>query len=80
MDVQNIKILAGSSHPELVQQIRSKLGITTVDNDIQYFSNTEIRPLIKSSMRGNNVYIIQTGTFLSDDLFFTFSPRLDHVI
>ena len=58
----NYKVLAGSSHPELVQLIRSKLGISSVDNDIQYFSNTEIRPLIKSSVRGCNVYIIQTGS------------------
>ena len=61
----NLKLISGNSHPELATKIANNLGIQIIDADIQYFKNKEIRPIIRESVRGQNVIIIQTGS--SDD-------------
>ena len=38
------------------------MDIKVTDSEIQYFKNKEIRPVIRESVRGKDVIIIQTGS------------------
>ncbi|XP_055875613.1 phosphoribosyl pyrophosphate synthase-associated protein 1-like isoform X2 [Biomphalaria glabrata] len=55
-------VLAGTSHPELAQLVASKLGIRLGEITIYHKQNRETQVEIKESVRGKDVYIIQTGT------------------
>lgn len=55
-------VFSGNSHPDLAKGICDSLGIELGKCDIRYFSNTETRPLVGESVRGKDVYIIQSGS------------------
>lgn len=55
-------VLAGNSHPELGQMITEKLGIPLFNCCCYNKANRETCVEIKESVRGKDVYIIQTGT------------------
>nr|XP_022317999.1 phosphoribosyl pyrophosphate synthase-associated protein 2-like [Crassostrea virginica] len=55
-------LLAGNSHPELSQLIAQRLGIRLGDINVYHKTNRETNVEIKESVRGKDVYIIQTGT------------------
>ena len=55
------KIISGSSHRELARKIANIMKTSLIDSDIQYFKNGEIRPIIRDSVRGQDVIIIQSG-------------------
>jgi len=59
--VRNIVILGGNSHPKLVESICSGLGIPACNRVLGRFECGESRCEIKDSVRGKDVYIIQTG-------------------
>ena len=59
--VRNIVVLGGSSHPQLVQTICNHLGIPPANVLLSKFSVGETRVEIKESVRGKDVYIIQSG-------------------
>ena len=59
--VRNIVVLGGSSHPQLTQTICSHLGIPPANVLLDKFSVGETRVEIKESVRGKDVYIIQSG-------------------
>ena len=61
--LNNSRLINGNSHPELCKEISKITGIKHIDCDIQYFSNGEIRPIIKESVRGKHIFLFQTGTF-----------------
>lgn len=60
--VKNIVVLGGNSHPELVASICNSLGLHPCDRILTKFSAGETRCEIKDSVRGKDVYIIQTGS------------------
>jgi ribose-phosphate pyrophosphokinase len=60
--VKNIVVLGGNSHPELVASICNSLGLHPCDRILTKFSGGETRCEIKDSVRGKDVYIIQTGS------------------
>ncbi|SPN98533.1 probable PRS5 - ribose-phosphate pyrophosphokinases [Cephalotrichum gorgonifer] len=60
--VRNIVILGGSSHPELVENICSILGVPASNRILSKFASGETRCEIRDSVRGKDVYIIQTGS------------------
>ena len=60
--VRNIVVLGGSSHPQLVQTICNHLGIPPANVLLAKFSVGETRVEIKESVRGKDVYIIQSGS------------------
>lgn len=64
--MENSVILCGNSHPELGDKIAEKLSIPICDRICDKFSNTEIRLKINANIRNKDVFIVQTGTFLSD--------------
>lgn len=59
--VRNIVVLGGSSHPALTQTICNHLSVAPADVLLDKFSVGETRVEIKESVRGKDVYIIQSG-------------------
>lgn len=57
----NICIISTNANKYLAQLISSSLGIDLIKCNNEYFANGEIRPVIKESVRGKDVYIITTG-------------------
>lgn len=54
------KIFAGNSNPELAREICAYLGINLGDAKVGRFSDGEIRVEINESVRGADVYVIQS--------------------
>jgi ribose-phosphate pyrophosphokinase len=59
--VRNIVVLGGSSHPQLTESICSSLGIPPAQTFLGMFACGETRVEIKESVRGKDVFIIQSG-------------------
>ncbi|CAG8970897.1 hypothetical protein HYALB_00000876 [Hymenoscyphus albidus] len=67
--VRNIVILGGNSHPQLVEKITSTLGVPACNRILKKFSVGESRLEIQDSVRGKDVYIIQSGGGKVNDNF-----------
>ncbi|KAL2126730.1 hypothetical protein VTI74DRAFT_337 [Chaetomium olivicolor] len=59
--VRNIVVLGGNSHPALVESVCNMLGLPACNRILTKFSSGESRCEIQDSVRGKDVYIIQTG-------------------
>ncbi|KAI2633388.1 phosphoribosyl pyrophosphokinase [Xylaria nigripes] len=59
--VRNIVILGGNSHPVLTESICNILGLPVSNRTLSKFSVGETRCEIKDSVRGKDVFIIQSG-------------------
>lgn len=59
--VRNIVVLGGSSHPELVATICHQLGIPNGRITLSKFAVGETRVEIQDSVRGKDVFVIQSG-------------------
>ena len=57
----NIKVFSGNSHQDLAQKICDRLGINQANVKTQKFANGETNVEIGESVRGEDVYIIQSG-------------------
>lgn len=66
--VRNLVVIGGSSHPQLTQSICNVLGIPPADVLLSKFAVGETRVEVKESVRGKDVYIIQTGGGKVNDL------------
>lgn len=65
----NIKIISGTSNPALAADIAAKLGLPLCDAEVTKFSDGEIALNINESVRGADVYLIQsTGAPCNDNL------------
>lgn len=60
--VRNLVLLGGNSHPQLAASVGDILGIPPCDRILTRFSGGESRCEIRDSVRGKDVYIIQTGS------------------
>lgn len=60
--VRNIVILGGNSHPQLTENVCNMLGIPACDRILSKFSGGESRCEIQDSVRGKDVFIIQSGS------------------
>jgi len=58
----NIKVFSGSSHRELAQAICDRLQLPLSKAKLKKFSNRETNVEIGESVRGEDVYIIQSGS------------------
>ncbi|KAL5601448.1 hypothetical protein BROUX41_002565 [Berkeleyomyces rouxiae] len=67
--VRNIVVLGGNSHPKLVDSICHILGIQACDRNLSKFSVGESRCEIQDSVRGKDVFIIQTASGKVNDNF-----------
>lgn len=59
--VRNIVVLGGSSHPQLTKTICNHLGVPPANVLLAKFAVGETRVEIQESVRGKDVYIIQSG-------------------
>ena len=57
---RNIKIFTGNSNPELANEIAKILGIPMGDAEVSTFSDGEISVNIKETVRGAEVFIVQS--------------------
>ena len=57
----NIKVFSGNSHQDLGQKICDRLGIHPAKVKTQKFANGETNVEIGESVRGEDVYIVQSG-------------------
>ncbi|CAH2087008.1 unnamed protein product [Euphydryas editha] len=57
----NIKVFTGSSHPDLANKIVTRLGLDLSRATTKKFSNKETNVEIGESVRGEDVYIVQSG-------------------
>ncbi|HEX6395165.1 MAG TPA: ribose-phosphate diphosphokinase [Acidimicrobiales bacterium] len=57
---RKLHVLSGRTHPALAEEIASNLGVSLSDPNIVDFANGEIRPRFTESVRGADVFIIQS--------------------
>jgi ribose-phosphate pyrophosphokinase len=67
--VRNIVVLGGNSHPQLVEIVCNTLGVPPCQRNLTKFSVGESRLEIQDSVRGKDVYIIQSGGGKVNDNF-----------
>ena len=68
-EMSNIKVFACNSNPELAAEIAKHLGVELGDVTVKKFSDGEISVSIGESVRGKDVYIIQsTNDPVNDNL------------
>lgn len=65
----NIKIFSCNSNPELAKNVADAFGVTLGDSTVSTFSDGETSVKINETVRGNDVFIIQsTSTPVNDNL------------
>jgi ribose-phosphate pyrophosphokinase len=57
---KHLQLYAGRSHPELAQQVADSLGVALGDANLVDFPNTELRATFGESIRGADVFILQS--------------------
>jgi ribose-phosphate pyrophosphokinase len=57
---KRMSLYSGRTHPELAQEVAEHLGVDLGDPNIVQFANGEIRPRFAESIRGSDVFIMQT--------------------
>lgn len=67
--MRNLVVLGGSSHPEFTEKICNRLGISEGKTRLSKFSNNETSVEMKESVRGQDVYIIQSACGSVNDNF-----------
>lgn len=60
--MRKIKIFSGSSHPLLTEAICERLGTQPASCDLTKFSNGETSVNINTSIRDQDVFIVQSGS------------------
>jgi len=62
-----MRLIGGSSHPELTDLIAKKVGVKAGRVVLGKFANNETNVQLQEQVRGQDVYIIQTGAVHSND-------------
>jgi len=62
-----MRLIGGSSHPELTELIAKKIGVRTGRVVLGKFANNETNVQLQEQVRGQDVYLIQTGAVDSND-------------
>jgi ribose-phosphate pyrophosphokinase len=66
---KNIKIFTGNSNPELAKEIADRLGLPLGDSNVRTFSDGEISVNINETVRGVDVFVVQsTNAPVNDNL------------
>ena len=60
--MRRVKIFSGSSHPRLVEAICERLGTSPAHCEVKSFSNGETSVNIHTSVRDQDVFILQSGS------------------
>ncbi|MEN6370780.1 MAG: ribose-phosphate pyrophosphokinase [Armatimonadota bacterium] len=59
--MNDLRLFSGSSNPKLASDIASNLGISVGDMTLRRFSDGEVWVQINESVRGKDVFVIQSG-------------------
>ncbi|QQP52306.1 Phosphoribosyl pyrophosphate synthetase-associated protein 2, partial [Caligus rogercresseyi] len=62
MEQRGMVILSGNSHPDLADDIAKNLGVRLGNSSVYHNTNRETMVEIQESVRGKDVYIVQTGS------------------
>ena len=62
-----MRLIGGSSHPELTNLIAKKVGVKVGRVQLSKFANNETNVQLVEQVRGQDVFIIQTGAVRSND-------------
>lgn len=62
LKMENVKIIAGRSNPELTQSILMSLDMNGTSCVLDDFYNGEIKVQVLENLRGKHIYIIQSGS------------------
>ena len=65
--ISNIKVFACNSNKELAESIVAKLGLKLGDCEVEKFSDGEISVKINETIRGADVFIIQSTSYPVND-------------
>ena len=65
--MRRVKIFAGSSHPRLTEAICERLGTVPAKADLGKFANGETKVGIETSVRDQDVFIVQSGSTRMND-------------
>jgi len=66
---KNIKIFTGNAHPKLAKEIADILGVSVGDSNVGTFSDGEISVNINETVRGTDVFVVQsTNAPVNDNL------------
>ncbi len=60
--LKRLMVFTGRSHPELAQRIAEQLGVELGDVELSTFANDETYVRYMESIRGADVFIVQTGS------------------
>ena len=75
--VKDIKLIAGSSHPELAQEIAKLLKIKLTPVTLTRFPNDNLFCRIEESIRGDDVFILQTSSRPVNDMLMELLLMID---
>lgn len=65
--IKRMQLLTGTHHPELAQKVADRLGIMVDPSPLTRFSNGEVRCQLEESVRGADVFILQTHSAPAND-------------
>ncbi|MEZ5248812.1 MAG: ribose-phosphate diphosphokinase [Ilumatobacteraceae bacterium] len=57
---KRMSLYSGRTHPALAEEVAAHLGVTLGDANIVQFANGEVRPRFAESIRGTDVFVMQT--------------------
>lgn len=57
---RQLKLISGRAHPKLAKEIAKNLGVQLADIELGNFANGEISCKLKESVRGGDVFIVQS--------------------
>ena len=63
---KRLALYTGRTHPDLAEEIAAHLGIRLGQANIVEFANGEIKPRFSESVRGDDVFIIQSHYGVED--------------
>ncbi len=58
--IRRLELVTGLSHPQLAEEIASCLGVTLSETNIRRFADGESHCVFDTSMRGADIFIVQT--------------------
>lgn len=62
-----LKILSGTAHRDLAEEICDYIGISLGEAELGRFSNGEVRLVVNESVRGDDVFIIQPTSYPANE-------------
>ena len=62
LTMRHVQIFSGTSHPQLTEAICERLGCAPAKADLKKFSNGETNVNIGTSVRDQDVFIVQSGS------------------